>query len=264
MPRFEVAIATRDPRTLYRSVELLKRLNLHFIVCAPDEPECQAAGVVVATNEDAVSYISESHIVRVDDSFDDEYLALEIMTRLSGIVNAWVGVIGIDPGMRYGLALILDSHPLHTATESTPACAVNHTKRWLEYLSSRHENCKVIVRVGTGSHLYSALYLRQLIYHLSNEYTVEMVDEQYTSVGFEDHGSSAILIGSRQGREMIPEDTIIELKEGYVKSLKQLVARATEGMLKLSNDEARLILLDRLSIKSVLEDIQSEKKDSTC
>ena len=139
MPRFEVAIATRNPRTLYRSVELLKRMNLHFTVCAPDDRDCQAARVVVATDEDDVSHISENSIVRVGEVFDDEYVAIEIMTRLSGITNAWIGVIGIDPGMRYGLALIIDGHPVHTEMESTPACAVHHTKQWNHHESAESD-----------------------------------------------------------------------------------------------------------------------------
>ena len=53
MLRWQVAIATENPRVLYLVIELLKKLELKFVVCTPGDSRCWDAKVVITTDEDS-------------------------------------------------------------------------------------------------------------------------------------------------------------------------------------------------------------------
>ena len=76
--RYEVAVATRNPRLRYQIIELLDRLNLKYAVCAPDDSECEYAKVIVTT-EDEKSGFDETSLVIVGSNTDDEMTTLLLM-----------------------------------------------------------------------------------------------------------------------------------------------------------------------------------------
>jgi hypothetical protein len=63
-----------------------------------------------------------------------------------------------------------------------------------------------------------------------------------------------VLIAIRKGRPLTEDDLILEVKSGYVKSLKQLFTRLTDGKRALSTAEAQAILLDETSVNGVLNE----------
>ncbi|MHA1939491.1 MAG: hypothetical protein ACW97O_14875, partial [Candidatus Thorarchaeota archaeon] len=223
MPRYEVAVATRNPKVRYLAVKLLKRLAIGFILCAPDDRRCDTSQVVITTEAEAYQFHA-NHLVVVDEALNDDATAIEVMIGLFDVRNPSIVAVGIDPGMKFGLALTADSTAIYTATASTPFAAANHTLHWLTIVQQHFPN-SILVRVGTGSRLYSALYLREMKDSVTPRIQIEMVDERHTTRVGESDKSSATLIASRKGRPVTEEDTILEAKEGYVKSLKRLVKK---------------------------------------
>ncbi len=250
MLRWQVAIATENPRVLYLIIELLKKLDLKFEVCQPGDPRCFDAKVVITTLEDSNNH---HNIISVDENLDPDFTSIEIMSKLNDIHDPSFAVIGIDPGMRFGVALVIDGVVTFKNSLSSPGDAARLSTRLESYIARLFSNCKTIVRAGTGSKLYSTLYLR----NMNNQFSsldIELVNEHHTTLsgGVTSDQTSAILIAGRSGRPHTENDINLEPKEGYVKSLQLLVQRSTRGKREISKDEARSILLGETSLDSVL------------
>ena len=239
MPRYEVAVATRNPKVRYLVVNLLNRLGIGFVLCAPDDRKCGMSQVVITTEAEASQYQAS-------------YLVL--MIGLSDVRDPSVIVIGIDPGMKFGLALAADGAAIYTTTASTPFAAVNHTLHWIAVVQQHFQN-SVLVRVGTGSRLYSALYLRGMKDSAINRIQIEMVDERHTTRVGKSDKSSATIISSRKGRPITEKDLILEAKEGYIVSLKHLVTKVTEGRQSLTSAQASSILQNEMTLEEILSDL---------
>jgi hypothetical protein len=230
----------------------MKRLGIGFIICAPDDKKCDTSQVVITTQSEATQFHS-SRLVVVDEVSNDDTTAIEIMLALLDIRNPSVIAIGIDPGMKFGLALVADGVAIYAITASTPRIAAISTFHWITVIR-RHFRNPVLVRVGTGSRLYSALYLRGIKDRATNGFKVEMVDERHTTKRGESDKSSATLIASRRGRPVSDEDFVLDTKAGYVRSLKRLVAKVTEGRLILTSAQAKSVLLNETTLEEILGD----------
>jgi hypothetical protein len=252
MPRYEVAVATRNPKARYLAVNLLKRLGIGFVLCAPGDRRCGTSQVIITTESEA-SQFQANHLVVVDEALNDDATAIEVMIGLFDVRNPSVIAIGIDPGMKFGLALTADGTAIYTTTASTPFAAVNHTIHWISIVQQHFQN-SIMVRVGNGSRLYSALYLRGMKDSNTQTIQIEMVDERHTTRVGESDKSSAALIASRKGHPVTNEDLYLETKEGYVKSLKRLVKKVTEGRLSLTSTQAASVLQNEIPLEEILSE----------
>jgi hypothetical protein len=254
MFRWQVAVATENPRVLYLIIELLKELDLEFVVCTTDDPRCEHAKVVITTLEDSLNRKYDSVVV-VDERLDPDFTSVEIMSRLNDVYEPTLAVVGVDPGMRFGVALVIDGVVTYKNSQTSPSAAGRLTLRLNSYIKRLFPSCHIIVRVGTGSKLYSTLYLRDALGQNPN-LGVELVNEHHTTLsgGVTSDQSSAILIAGRVGRQYIDTDFILEPKDGFIRSLQQFVRRSTHDKRDISKEEARSILLDKISLNSFLDD----------
>ncbi|UCH04248.1 MAG: hypothetical protein JSW05_11830 [Candidatus Thorarchaeota archaeon] len=251
MSRCDVAVATRNSRIHYLMVSLLKRLGVTFVLCIPDDDECKSAKVIVTTEEESKS-VAKGSLVVVEDTFNPDTTAIEIMLRLLEIPEPTQVVVGVDPGMRFGLAFVANGTPVYTRTVQSPSGAAEKTHQWITHLQHNHRT-EILIRVGMGSRLYSALFLRG-IRSIPKDVNVELVDERHTTrVGKSDQ-SSAVLIAARKGRPVTEDDLVLDVKQGYVKSLKRLFTRLTDGGRTLSTADARAILLDETTVDGILNE----------
>jgi hypothetical protein len=250
MFKWQVAIVTENPKVLYLVIELLKKLDLKFEVCQPGDSRCEDAKVVITTTEDSNNH---NAIVIVDEEMDPDFTSVEILSKLNDIHNPSFAFVGIDPGMRFGVALVIDGVVTFKNSIITPGAAARLTSRLESYVTRLFPKCRTIVRAGTGSKLYSALYLRNMKQEFPN-LAVELVNEHHTTLssGVASDQTSAILIAGRAGRSHKENDRILELKVGYVKSLKLFVQRTTRGKREISTDEARAILRGEISLDCIL------------
>ncbi|MFO7837269.1 MAG: hypothetical protein R6V83_11530 [Candidatus Thorarchaeota archaeon] len=251
MEKFQVAVATRNPRTIYLSVQLLEDLGLSFVICPPNDIRCASAKVVITDTDDTPCTFNPGRQVVVSGYFDVDIVAIEIMMNLFEIDAPHSLAIGVDPGLRFGLALVADGTAVYAKTLCSPSEAAQDTRHWVSELSTHTGFPHTTVRVGTGSRLYAALYLRELSSR-SEDIPVEMVDESYTSIDASDE-SSAVLIASRRGREYLESDSKLEPKRGYIRSLKHLVRTLSQGRVNLTTNQAREVLLGRMGLSPFLE-----------
>jgi hypothetical protein len=255
MAQNEIAIATRDPKALYHAVKILKGLKIGFTVCAPNDFECDIAKVVITTEAEE-SQNKDGRTVLVGTDPDPDSVTIDIMIRLLEIYNPTCIVIGVDPGMRFGLALVIDGKSVHTRNSSSPIDAVKRTLSWIDHMKRLYHDSVIIVKVGTGSPLYSALYLRG-IFSRGNVAMVELVNEQHTTFAGSLHSdqSSASMIAARHGRTPSESDVTLEPKDGHVRSLKRLVARITDGSRSLTTEEAQSVLVGTSSLESIINGV---------
>lgn len=255
MPRAEVAVATHNPKTLYHVVALLEELGLQFVIRKPEDVDDETAKVVIGTKADMKDLIrlDKERLVILGDVFDSIETTIEVMMKFGGILTPDMITIGVDPGMRFGLVLTVNGLWVYGKTLSTPYRTVKSTLKVHSYMIKQFPECKIKVRVGTGSRLYSVLYIRTLTRY-SSELEIELVDERNTTVAGESDQSSAFIISSRAGRKPLKSDYRIDPKEGYVRSLGHLVERVTDGNQTLSREEARAILLDETTLEDYLEE----------
>jgi len=254
MPRYEVAVATRNPKVRYLVVNLLKRLGVGFVLCAPDDRRCDMVKVVITTDSEA-SQFHASRLVVVDEApKDDDATAIEIMLGLFDVRNPSIIAVGIDPGMKFGLALAADGVAIYTATASTPSIAANYTLHWIAIIQQHFQNT-VLVRVGAGSRLYSALYLREMKERATERIQIEMVDERHTTRRPKSDKSSATLIASRNGRPVTEGNFNLEVKTGYIRSLKRLVTKVTDGRLALTSTQATSVLQNEMTLDEILGEL---------
>jgi len=249
----DVAIATRDSKLRYLCISLMEKLGLDFVVCAPNESTCGSAKCTIALNEEATELEHHNNrAVLIDDDFDADRVGISVMSMLYDLNNPTFTSIGVDPGMRYGLALLLDGLMVYSSICPSPRKAAAITSHWSRIVSQLFPTAELVVRIGTGSRLYLTLYLRELE-NTGIERIVELVDEHHTTLRGESDISSAALIAGRRGTIFHGSPLPLDYKTGYIRSLKKYIRRATDDTKKLSTENAKDILSGSSSIDSFLE-----------
>lgn len=249
MTRSEVAVATRNPKTLYLVMEVLKDLDLDFVVCEPGGAECQVAKVIITTNDEAKD-LDPERVVIVEDNFDEDFMVIALMLHLLDIEKPTSIVVGVDPGMRFGLALVIDGNVIRTRISSSPGKAAQFTLHWSAAVSDSFSQ-KPVIRIGTGSSMFAAFFLREIIPHVDRT-LLELVNEENTTKVGESDKSSAILIAMRQGRPVKESDDSFEIRESHVQSLKHLVLDNTNGNKRVSTADAQAVLQGNKSLEWLL------------
>ncbi len=256
MPKWDAAVATQNPRILYRSVQLLKKLGIQFIICSPEDTRCDQSHVII-TGLDEGHEFHEGRIA-VRENFDVDFVRIAIMAKLNDIKDPSRAIVGIDPGMTTGIALVIDGIVVYKNSLVSPDMIANLCCSLILNAEELFPECQKIVRIGTGSKLFAALLLRSISITNPN-FVIELVNEKHTTVigGAHSNESSAILIAGRNGRAVTSQDIILEPKDGYVRSLKQFVKKLTRGQYALSSTDARGILSGETALEDTLKDFRS-------
>jgi hypothetical protein len=249
--KWEAAIVTENPRILYRTVDLLKKLDIDFVICYPTDNRCNHCLVVITDVKDGLEH--HEGLVLVQENFDMDFVRIEVMARLKMIRTPSKAVIGVDPGMTFGIALVVDGTVLYQTSLVIPSAVVELIYRLTTYNQILFPKCRNIIRIGTGSKLYSTLLLRAIL-RKSQELEIELVNEKNTTISgrAKSDESSAILIAGRNGRKMTISDTLLDPKVGYIRSIKQFAIRLTRGKKVLTSGEARAILLDEVAFDDMV------------
>ncbi|MHA1136937.1 MAG: hypothetical protein ACTSSE_10665 [Candidatus Thorarchaeota archaeon] len=251
MPKWEAAVATENPRILYRIVQLLNDLEIKFVICSPIDHRCEHAHVVITGPDDN----SDQHIGRIEvtKDFDDDFVRIEIMSKLHDIQTPSKAIVGIDPGMTFGVALVIDGVPVYSTALSSPEAVTYLTQTLIDHTNTLFPESQKFIRIGTGSKLYSALLLRS-IRNGKLMPSVELVNEHKTTIsgGPKSDESAAILIAGRTGRSASIFDLSVEPKTGYIRSVKQFVTRLTKGTKSMTSTEVRALLAGDDALEDVL------------
>ena len=256
MPRWEAAIATENPKILYRTVQLLKKLGIKFVICSPTDHRCDHAHIVITGPDD--NFEQHERKIEVTEDFDIDFVRIEMMSKLHDLHAPSRAVVGIDPGMTFGVALVIDGIPVYSKSLTSPIAVTILTHQLANHSKTLYPECQTIVRIGTGSNLYATLLLRSTK-NIRMKLPIELVNEHNTTItgGARSDESAAILIAGRSGRPVNDSDMNLEPKEGYVRSLKQFVTKLTRGEKSITSKEARAILIGDSSLEDLIAQSRS-------
>ncbi|MCK5264964.1 MAG: hypothetical protein KAJ36_07575 [Candidatus Thorarchaeota archaeon] len=256
MPRWEAAIATENPKILYRTVQLLKKLGINFVICSPTDHRCDHAHIVITGPDD--NFEQHERKIEVTEDFDIDFVRIEMISKLHDLHTPSRAVVGIDPGMTFGVALVIDGIPVYSKSLTSPVAVTILTHQLANHSKTLFPECKTIVRIGTGSNLYATLLLRSTK-NIRMKLPIELVNEHNTTItgGARSDESAAILIAGRSGRPVNDSDMNLEPKEGYVRSLKQFVTKLTRGEKSITSKEARAILIGDSSLEDLIAQSRS-------
>lgn len=257
MEKWQAAVATKNPRLMYLLVELLKSLELSFVMCAPEDQKSCNAKVVITTSSE-VYKTDISHSLVVEEGFNPNLLTIRLLARLNDIESPKYAYIGVDPGMMSGVALVVEGQPLYQASHGSPRATADTVLQLKSHVSDIFPDCVFLLRVGAGSRLFSVLTLREIA-RLIDSPEIEIVNEERTTLssGPGANESSAIIIAGRKGRPIVESDFQLESKVGYIKSLKTLVRRLNRSRSTISTKAARQVILGERELRSLLDEMTS-------
>ena len=221
------------------------------MICSPEDHRCEHAHIVI-TGPDDNSKEHEGRI-QVTEDFDIDFARIKIASKLHNLQTPSKAIVGIDPGMTFGVALVIDGVPVYSNALTSPESVAILSQTLVGYATTLFPNCQVLIRIGTGSKLYTALLLRS-IKKSKTISSIELVNEHKTTIigGARSDESAAILIAGRIGRPMSTSDLTVEPKEGYIRSLKRYVTRLTKGKKSITSDEARELLAGDSTLEDVI------------
>ncbi|TFH01038.1 MAG: hypothetical protein E4H14_19035 [Candidatus Thorarchaeota archaeon] len=251
MPKWEAAVAIENPKILYQIVQLLKDLEIKFVICSPVDHRCEHAHLVITSpGDNSIQHIGR---IEVTEDFDTDFVRIEIMSKLHNLLTPTKAIVGIDPGMTSGVALVIDGIPVYSNTSTSPEAVAILTKTLVDHSKTMFPESQKLIRIGTGSKLYAALLLRSI----GNSITlpsIELVNEHKTTIisGARSDESAAILIAGRIGRPPSTSDLSVEPKEGYIRSLKRYVTLLTKGKKSITSNEARALLTGDSTLEDVI------------
>lgn len=242
MRRWQVAVATENPKILYLVVKLLKRQKTRFVMCTPEDFKAYSAKIVVTTPEEG-KRIATTNQLLISEDFDSDLFSIELQSRLHDIENPRTAYIGIDPGMTYGIALVVQGISVFQTRLNSPHKTGLLISKLLDYTANLFPGSEAAIRLGSGSRLFASLLLRELN-ELSTAAPIEMVNEEHTTLSGGPHADifSAIIIAGRSGRPVSERDMFLDVKSGDIRALKSLASKITLGQRKLTSKEAREVI----------------------
>jgi len=264
MSRHTIALATAKPKTFYIAVKILKRLGLSFRSCTPQDGFCDEARLVITTANE-VGTLDIQRTLIIDEVPDETTTALDVMIRYLLETPPHEIIIGIDPGLHNGIAVLADGLTVFSRVIVSPIDTSALITKLVSHTRSMYSKSNIITRIGMGSKLYYTLLLRHLKKSLS-DFQPELVDERFTTIqgGYFKDQFSAELIALRTGRKVKDADMLIDSKRGFIRGLQHLFSWMTDKKGELSIESARRILNDEISLSDALAEFYAIlKKRST-
>jgi hypothetical protein len=207
-----VAVATVQGKAYYRIVNALQEQGISFYSLVPGQSVPTRAKLVITTEQekDKVSY----HKVLVFHGEESELdvLVLEVKKFLLGKEAYEHIVVGIDPGIVNGLAVLADGKVIEEANCTNSSELVNIILRILR--SVNLEVTGFTVKIGNGVPVYREL-LQDLDEALPMEVELMVVVEAGTNRPMVMHSrkvrhiSSAIRIAGRNGRVLVRRKELV-------------------------------------------------------
>ena len=187
---------TSNSRAYYAIVSRLKGAGLPFQSVIPGEQrgDCD---LIITTSEE--SWPFGERVVALESLSEDlEVFKGQVLSRLT--MGCETMLIGVDPGLRIGVAVFYGEAPLAFNTLWSVGTLRSRVWEFVRAIPAR----KAVVRVGTGN-LELALKIARALNDEVPEAVVEMVDEAGTSArgskmkGLQGDQSAAAKIAFRKG-----------------------------------------------------------------
>jgi hypothetical protein len=195
-----VCVVTSKSRAYYTIVSRLRRAEIAFESLVPDSDFGQC-DVVLTTAEEAPKF-GRTAIPLEELDENPGIFKGQVMSRLAE--ESELMLIGIDPGIRAGLAVFYGRNKLSFSTFNSSAALCTRVGAFAQSVPAS----RVVVRIGNGNQP-AASRLVEMVRRQVPEATIELVDEFRTSVrraklrGIQRDQSAAAIIAFRKGEVVV-------------------------------------------------------------
>ncbi|MCX8151158.1 MAG: hypothetical protein N3D85_06625 [Candidatus Bathyarchaeota archaeon] len=208
----KVAVATVQGKAYFLIVNELKRRNIRFISLLPKDSIPTGIKVVITTTAER-QCVNHSRVLVYDVETDPEVMGSQVVKILQGKESYEKIVIGVDPGVVFGLAVIADGAVIDVENCFSLKDVATKIRRVLRTVD--FNMTVVTVKIGNGVPVYKAL-VEMLDGNLPCEVLLEIVSE----AGTNHHAREA---KQRRGFRHIFSAIKIAGREGYAHQRRQLV-----------------------------------------
>jgi hypothetical protein len=167
---------TIDGKAYYAITDLLKKLDIPYNNMTPGDKVGSGVKLVLTTQEEKRE-IDFDRILCIEDFENDLNTAKETITGMVYGDRKDILLIGVDPGLRIGIATYRIQHEVDGEVANSVQEAVSKISYILEHSQARRR----IVRIGNGKMELAAALAMGVINRMGNSVEVELVDERGTS-----------------------------------------------------------------------------------
>ena len=201
-----VAVATVQGRAYYLIVNALREQDIDFYSLMPGQPVPARAKLVITTDQEKDKVVYWKMLVFNGEESELDVLVSEVKKCLLDKIAYEHIVVGIDPGVVNGLAVLADGKLIEQANCTSSRELVNSILKILR--SVNFSDTGVTVKIGNGVPVYREI-LQDLDEALPMQVNLEVVVEAGTNRPMILHSrkirhiSSAIRIAGRNGRLLV-------------------------------------------------------------
>jgi hypothetical protein len=172
-----IKVATDDGNAYYDIVSRLKGTHLNFSSHAASQAAGFGEGLVITSRMEVASF--GANAVAIEDLSEDPLIMEgQLLSRMVDASRRNL-LVGIDPGVRIGLAIFYGGRELGATTTDSAERVV----QMLVALAKEVPHSSLSVKIGHGEPRSSRSLARQLREKLPRSASVEIVDESGTSAG---------------------------------------------------------------------------------
>lgn len=241
-----IGLMTKDPRTYFETLKVLRDQGLEFISLDFSEPTPANVAVVIT----AESEKDKVHFDRVVTDHDPAAAVARARMMLHAEKAVRDIVIGIDPGVRPGFAVLGDGAVLARSLANTPESVGG----MVEDVLREYPTAKVVVRIGNGdrtnrNRIFNRLWdegLRLEIVDESNTTTESKTPDEDAAVEI------AMTPGYRPGKRQETNPCL-----GEIRNIQRISRLESGGSLTVSRELARKVAVGELTLAQAIEQMKS-------
>jgi hypothetical protein len=237
-----IGLVTEDPRTYFEMLEALRDRNMHFVCLDPGETLPANVGAVITTE-------AEKDRIQFDRIVTDPDPDTAI-TRAEMMLSAENGVreltIGVDPGVRPGVAVLGDGVVLTRSLAESPEAV----GPMVENVLTEYPQANVVVRIGNGdrtnrNRIFNTLW--------DEGHRLEIVDERNTTKRSQTPDEdAAVEIAMTPGyRPRKKQET--EPCPGEIRNIQRLSRLESSGSLTVSKELAKKVAKGELTLSDAID-----------
>lgn len=247
----KVGVLISDAKLLFEVLESLRNEDLPFEILESKKRVAKEIRVVISTEEDkdqtAFRRIISCSMDNIHSCINEAKAAITSSGRIRSLI------IGIDPGIAPGIAVMADQSLVDSAHVNSPEAAADAVREFVRIYKSD----EVLVRIGHGdrtkrNRIFNAIWDLGI--------SIEIVDERNTTpLSDQKDIDAAIEIaltsGYRPGRKQL-----IEPPEGEISDIQRLSRISSDGELTISRSLAKSVAKGECSMEEAIELQRKGKK----
>jgi len=237
-----IGLMTEDSRVYFEMLEALRRHDLKFISLDFSEPIPGNVGVIITTDAEC----DKVDFDRVVTYPDPEAAIARARMILAGEKTVQDLMIGIDPGIKPGFAVLADGIVLSRCLADSPEAVAG----MVDDVVKEYPTANVTVRIGNGdrtnrNRIFNSLW--------DSGQKVEIVDERNTTkMSQTPDEDAAVEIAMTPGyRPTKRQET--EPADGEIRNIQRISRLESNGAITVSRELAKKVATGELSLSEAIE-----------